>query len=102
MRGAAHHALALLAALACLAASCAHASVTLDLSGRRWSITNGNGSVEFASSVPAYPLELLRAAGDIPDPLYGCAFVMRGLGGSRGVVRRAHPSRSAAYARERQ
>jgi hypothetical protein len=48
-----------------------NAAVTVDLSDRSWRITSGNGSVQLTSSVPAYPLELLRAAGDIPDPLYG-------------------------------
>ena len=63
--------LLLLAAAATLPPS-ASAAMTVDLSDRSWRITNANGSVELTSNVPAYPLELLRAAGDIPDPLYGC------------------------------
>lgn len=49
----------------------ARTSTVVGLSDLIWKITNGNGTVKLESPVPAYPLELLRERGDIPDPLYG-------------------------------
>ncbi|KAF8058425.1 hypothetical protein HT031_005549 [Scenedesmus sp. PABB004] len=42
----------------------------LPLDGREWRLTNGNGSVSLTTTLPAYPLEVLRANGLIGDPLY--------------------------------
>eukprot|EP00775_Hariotina_reticulata_P003140 gene3140-3417_t len=37
---------------------------------REWTLTNANGSIALQTSIPAYPLEVLRANGVIGDPLY--------------------------------
>lgn len=55
----------------CLATGAVSAHQTIDLSGNDWAISNGNGSIRFTSTVPAYPLGLLIANGSIEDPLYG-------------------------------
>ena len=40
-----------------------------DLTGKGWTITNGNGSMTLDSSVPGYALEALQAAGKVGNPL---------------------------------
>lgn len=45
-------------------------SQTVDLNSNIWRIYNENGSIGVTSTLPAYPIELLRAKGIIADPQY--------------------------------
>ena len=40
-----------------------------DLTGKGWTIKNGNGSMTLDASVPGYALEALHEAGKVGDPL---------------------------------
>lgn len=60
----------LLALLALASAAGGTASVLVDLSERSWSLSNANRSVTATAKLPAYPLEVLRAAGKLDDPLF--------------------------------
>lgn len=52
------------------AATVCTAETVLRLDERDWSLTNENGTLTLSTSLPAYPLEVLRANGVIGDPLY--------------------------------
>lgn len=59
-----------LVCLLLLAYSCLGATTVLDLSSKDWTLRNGNGSIALRTTLPAYPLEVLRSAGVVQDPLY--------------------------------
>lgn len=56
--------------LACLLATTVHCETVLRLDSLAWTLTNANGSIVLNTTVPAYPVEVLRANGVIGDPLY--------------------------------
>jgi hypothetical protein len=55
----------------CLAVGQALSS--LDLSDEDWQLVNSNGSLSFSTHVPSYALNELIRAGELEDPLLGCA-----------------------------
>jgi hypothetical protein len=63
-------ALLLCSLLASLLIATVNAEAVLSLDGMPWTLTNGNGSISLSTTVPAYPLEVLRSNGIIGDPLY--------------------------------
>ncbi|KAF6261504.1 glycoside hydrolase superfamily [Scenedesmus sp. NREL 46B-D3] len=56
--------------LASLLSATVKAEAVLSLDGLPWALTNGNGSISLKTTIPAYPLEVLRSNGVIGDPLY--------------------------------
>lgn len=56
--------------LGLLLSTAVHGAEVLRLNSRDWQLNNGNGSISLQTTVPAYPLEVLRAHGVIADPLY--------------------------------
>lgn len=60
-------------AVAIGAAGLASGETVLPLDGKAWTMTNVNESISLNTTLPAYALEVLRAAGVIGDPLYRCA-----------------------------
>lgn len=56
--------------LAAVVAAAAGLHEQIDLSPNEWSISNKNGSLSLDSTLPAYPVELLRAKGVIQDTQY--------------------------------
>lgn len=55
----------------------AHSQEVLDLNPQQWSIINKNGSLKLNSTLPAYPVEVLRADGVIKDTQYRQAHCKR-------------------------
>eukprot|EP00878_Enallax_costatus_P005743 GHUV01006021.1.p1 GENE.GHUV01006021.1~~GHUV01006021.1.p1 ORF type:complete len:795 (+),score=131.60 GHUV01006021.1:561-2945(+) len=47
-----------------------HGAEVMRLDSKAWQLTNGNGSIALSTTIPAYPLEVLRTNGVIGDPLY--------------------------------
>jgi hypothetical protein len=58
--------------LLCLACLCfaTHAAQIVRLDTQQWRLTNANGSISLPTTVPNYPLEVLRVAGVIQEPNY--------------------------------
>lgn len=63
-------ALLLSGCMALLLATAVHGAEVLRLDDKAWHLANGNGSISLTTSLPAYPLEVLRSNGVIGDPLY--------------------------------
>jgi hypothetical protein len=45
-------------------------SSIFDLSGRQWTLQNSNRSISASTTLPSYPLEVLKTKGVINDPLF--------------------------------
>ena len=60
-----------------------------DLTGKGWTIKNGNGSMTLDASVPGYALEALQAAGKAGNPLDRCGLHTR-HGTGHGASRAGH------------
>ena len=63
--------LLLVGALIAAVASSSRAATTTDLSNDKWTVTNANGSIHMAATVPGHVLTDMQAAGKIGDPLAG-------------------------------
>lgn len=64
----ADRALLVLLALGALAAT--NAKSVINLGSQTWTVENGNRSISASTTLPAYPLEVLREQGIVEDPLY--------------------------------
>jgi hypothetical protein len=84
-------AMLLLAAVVCtaglVAAQQQSAPAITDLTGAGWSITNGNGSMKLAATVPAYALQVLHESGRVNNPLDRCGLPVIGRIGREHCVR---------------
>lgn len=58
--------------LLCLACLClvSQAAQIVRLDTQQWRLTNANGTISLPTTVPNYPLEVLRVNGIIQDPNY--------------------------------
>ena len=50
--------------------TCTDGFATDNLSSRQWVLQNSNRSITLHTTLPAYPLEVLRVNNVIEDPLY--------------------------------
>lgn len=61
-----------------LGAVAADAKSVISLGSQTWTVENGNQSISATTTLPAYPLEILRSKGIVEEPLFRSGWLIHG------------------------